>query len=441
VISRLAQLAAHLFYRVERLGQPPVDGPLLLVANHPNALLDPALVWTTAGRDVRFLAKSTLFGWNPLSPLVRAARAIPVYRRRDEGVDVSRNAEMFAAVEAALAAGDAICIFPEGTSHSSGRLEQLRTGTARIALGSAAAGVKVAIVAVGLNLDAKMTFRSRATVAYGPPFFCGDLLEAFHRDQAAAVRQLTARMAEHLRTLMIEADPLTDAALVDRIDSLYTAARDLPDAGETRLERRRAIAAGLAALRERSPDRYGRIRQTLRHYDRLLRRFGLRDPDVDLQVSQEAVVRFALREALLAVVLLPIVAVAFVLFVVPYQITALLARVTGQEPDVLATAKVIGGAIVYAVWIAAIAIAVGVRFGPAAAIGAAIAMPVVAVAGLLAIERELTMVDAVRAWVASRRTPPAALRLIAARRAAIADVLDLTYEWISSSASSERAGA
>ncbi len=142
--------------------------PLLLLPNHPNSLLDPAVIWATSGRDVRFLAKSTLFD-GPLRPLLAGAGAIPVYRKLDQGVDVSKNAETFAAVDAALAAGDAICIFPEGVSHSTGRLVPLRTGAARMALSAARAGTRVALVPVGLNFERKTAFRSRVTVVYGQP--------------------------------------------------------------------------------------------------------------------------------------------------------------------------------------------------------------------------------------------------------------------------------
>ena len=77
------RLAVHAFYKVERLGGVLPDGALLLVANHPNTLMDPAVIQTTAGRRVRFLAKSTLFARHPLSPLIRRSGAIPVYRKID----------------------------------------------------------------------------------------------------------------------------------------------------------------------------------------------------------------------------------------------------------------------------------------------------------------------------------------------------------------------
>ena len=223
----LGRLAVHAYYKVERIGGALPDGALLLVANHPNTLMDPAVIQTTAGRRIRFLAKSTLFAGHPLSPLIRRSGAIPVYRKMDPGVDTSRNVEMFSAVAAALAAGEAICLFPEGTSHARGRLESLRTGAARMVLGSCAAGHPVTIVPVGLNFDALARFRSRVTAVFGRPVEYADLAASYARNEAAAVRTLTDRVEQRIRRLMVEAEPRHDLPIVERIDRLYTAAREI----------------------------------------------------------------------------------------------------------------------------------------------------------------------------------------------------------------------
>ena len=200
LVWRLARLAAWVFYRVERVGPGPPDGPLLLIANHPNGLLDPVLIVTTSQRTPRFLAKSTLFTMPVVGWLVRGAGAIPVYRRQDAGVDVSKNREMFAAVEHALGAGACVCLFPEGTTHSSGRLEPLKSGAARIVVGAESRGIRVAIVPVGLNLDRKAVMRSTATVSYGRPFFAdevaaeqGDRVDAPHRPDGRSAARRDAR--------------------------------------------------------------------------------------------------------------------------------------------------------------------------------------------------------------------------------------------------------
>ena len=325
-----------------------MSGAVLLLPNHPNALLDPAIVWATAGRDVRFLAKSTLFE-GAFAPVLKGAGAIPVYRRLDQGVDPSRNTETFEAVHRALAEGQAVCIFPEGVSHSAGKLAPLRTGAARMALGAERQRIPVQLVAVGLNFDRKTTFRSRATVLYGRPFSVEDLATGTADDQIA-VRLVTDRIAMQMRRLVVEADPETDAALVTRVERLYAAARGRAASPQERVARRQAIAVGIDRLRRANESKFMEIALRLRRYDQRLRRFRLRDRHLDWDVSMGAAIRFVVREAAAGIILLPLAAAGLALFWVPYQLTGLLARRATSEHDVAATAKVFVGAAVYGVW-------------------------------------------------------------------------------------------
>lgn len=426
LVRWMAHAACWLFYRVDRAGSPPPPGPVLLVANHPNALLDPAIVWSTAGRDVRFLAKSTLFS-GPLRPVLAAARAIPVYRRRDEGVDTARNAEMFEAVGAALAAGDAVCIFPEGLSHSTGRLSSLRTGAARIALAAESDGTRVDIVAVGLNFDRKASFRSRVTVAFGPPFSARDLRVS--GNEPDAVRTLTDRIAAHMRALLVEADPGADARLVDRVAQLYAAARGRARSGDEKLQRRRAIAQGIERLRASEPARYDEILLRVRRYDARLRRFGVRDRDLDIDPSPREALRFALREAAIALILGPVAILGLAAFVMPYAGTAAAARLATREEDVAASAKVIAGAVIYGLWCALLIAGLAATWGPVAAWAGAAGLPILAVAALFAIERESAVVETVRAWWTLRRLRTGT-QVLRRRRSEIADVLDEAYAFV-----------
>ena len=412
-IDAVASAIAHLFYRVDHLGSPPAEGPLLLLPNHPNALLDPALVMATADRPIRFLAKSTLFQ-TPLRPILRAAGAIPVFRRQDQGVDTSRNAETFAAVDAALHAGQAVCLFPEGISHSTGRLEPLRTGAARMALSAIAAGVPVQLVPVGINPDRKTDFRSRMTVVYGRPFTVGG---------DASVANLTDEIARHMRRLIVEADPDADAALVRRVERLYVTAREAERDTRSTLERRRAIAAGIQRLREQDPEWYESALLQLRRYDERLRRFGLRDHALDWKTSREDAVRFLTRELPLAIVLVPIALLAVLVFAVPYGLTAMVGRLQ-KHSDVTASAKVISGTIFYFLWIAGLAAIAGSMRGMLAGSSAAILLPALGLAGIFAIERELSALRTARSWLALRGTHPNTRQRLRRHRAELADVLD-----------------
>lgn len=429
IVRTLAHAASRIFYRVECVNAVPARGAVMILPNHPNSLLDPAVIWATAGRDVRFLAKSTLFS-TPLRPLLAGAGAIPVYRRIDQGVDTSKNTETFAAVEEALAAGDAVCLFPEGISHSTGRLAPLRTGAARMALGAERKGTTVAIVPVGLNFDRKTVFRSRVIVVYGQPFSAADLLSG----DGDAVRALTDRIAEHMRRLLVEADPGGDDLLVDRVDRLYAAARGKAHDPEERVARRRAIAAGMERLRSEAPQRYEEIYLKFRRYDERLKRFGLRDRHLDWHISSGDVVTFAVRELLAALVLVPVSLAALALFVVPYLVTHGLARIFTIDVERAASAKVLTGMIVYPLWTIGGTIAAWKTAGPAAGIAALVLLPLMALAGLFAIERESAVLDTVRAWLLLRRTRRVTRRSLRRYRSELADVLDEVYEWITASA-------
>jgi len=158
----------HTFFsrvQVHHAGRLPAAGPLLVVSNHHSSLVDPVALLATLPRQPRFLAKSVLWSlpYLLLRPLLWLAKAIPVYRHVDGGGD---NSGMFEASHRALADGDVIALFAEGVSHNMAGLLDLRTGAARIALGSQA---EVAIVPVGLIYDDRATFRSRAMIYVGHP--------------------------------------------------------------------------------------------------------------------------------------------------------------------------------------------------------------------------------------------------------------------------------
>ncbi len=123
-------------WHTEGLERIPRRGPVLIASNHVS-YFDPlalAYVSNVAGRRARFLAKVELFDNRWMGPLMRAFKHIPV----DRGTaDASGALEQAAA---ALAAGECVAVFPEGTL--SNDLEPMagRTGAARLAR---AAGVPV----------------------------------------------------------------------------------------------------------------------------------------------------------------------------------------------------------------------------------------------------------------------------------------------------------
>jgi len=84
--------------------------------------------------------------------------------------------EVFNAVYERLGNNGCIGIFPEGGSHDNTELLPLKAGVTQMALGAAAKGTKVRIVAVGINYFAGHTFRSKAFVDISRPLEIDEVL-------------------------------------------------------------------------------------------------------------------------------------------------------------------------------------------------------------------------------------------------------------------------
>lgn len=84
----LAQIIVRLFYpwrAVVNEAGLPARGPVIYLSNHVNGLMDPLLIRVVVGRPARFLAKSTLFG-NPFGRLaMKAFGCVTIHRAHDRG--------------------------------------------------------------------------------------------------------------------------------------------------------------------------------------------------------------------------------------------------------------------------------------------------------------------------------------------------------------------
>src|SRR5215211_1855078 len=170
LLRAIAGVALRWYYRdiqVEGLPRIPRGSPLLLVVNHPNALVDALVVGWVVPRRVLITAKATIFR-NPLAGwFLRHLGVVPLRRASDEAraggrIDPSRNRDTFQAVHDALRRDGTVLIFPEGKSHDEPSLAPLKTGAARMALQAREAGViGLAIVPIGLTFERKDAPRTR----------------------------------------------------------------------------------------------------------------------------------------------------------------------------------------------------------------------------------------------------------------------------------------
>ncbi len=448
LVRPLARLLLAIFFRtIEVVGaeKVPRRGPLVFAANHINGLVDPALLLIALPRQPRFLAKSTLWKMAVVRPFLELAAAIPVYRRSDPGVDASQNEDTFARCHAALAAGGAIALFPEGRSHNEPALVPLKTGISRIVLEAEEryGGIGTRIVPIGLTFEDKGRFRSRVLVQIGEPVDPTPELADYQQAPREAVRTLTERVRQSLKTVTLNFPSWQEARLIERAAELYARPQsELPS--ETPLASRfavlKAFIAGYLSLRERAPERVAAVASAVASYDELLARHRLRDAQVAARYPAGGVVRFVAKSLLLLLVRMPLAVLGTVLNGLPFWAVHTVAPRMGKTPDVLATYKLFGSLIFYPLaWIVAASLAGG-WLGWPAGVAAFLLAPLTGVIALRFWERRSFFLSEARAYLMLRAArhgapgagaedeaddggEPASLRVLDQRRRSVLDAV------------------
>src|SRR5690606_12310251 len=125
----------------------PDEGAAVIVCNHVS-YMDALILAASIPRPVRFVMYYRIFDIPVMSWIFRAARAIPIAGARE---DPERMQRAFDAIDAALAEGELVCIFPEGALTKDGEIAPFRSGVERILERAAAAGRPVPVVPMALR--------------------------------------------------------------------------------------------------------------------------------------------------------------------------------------------------------------------------------------------------------------------------------------------------
>jgi 1-acyl-sn-glycerol-3-phosphate acyltransferase len=114
--------------RVDGLERIPEEGPALLVCNHVS-FMDPLVLMANLRRPARFVMYYKIFNIPVLNFVFRTAKAIPIAGQKEDPAVLQRA---YDEVDAALADGELVCIFPEGGLTRDGDIAPFRPGVARI---------------------------------------------------------------------------------------------------------------------------------------------------------------------------------------------------------------------------------------------------------------------------------------------------------------------
>jgi glycerol-3-phosphate O-acyltransferase/dihydroxyacetone phosphate acyltransferase len=426
LMRAIAGLALRWFYArvdVDGLERIPASSPVLLAVNHPNALVDALVIGRIFPRRMVLTAKATVFANPMVSALLRAIGVVPLIRAQEAGAggaDSRRNERAFGALNAALARGHGVLIFPEGISGDHPSLAPLKTGAARLALQARDSGVhNLAVVPIGLTFERKDAPRSRVFVQVGDPIKVAE----WPTSDAHAVASLTSRIDQGLRAVTLNFpttdDALRASTLASTFARLFRGSHGSPvSLPHPPLAEQVAITRRIEDVRTRLAGAPSTVQQRVESLLSRLSRFNdalaaseLAIEDVEIALDVPSGTRLVLRESPLVLVAGPFALWGWINHVLPFNLARSIATRSYQSAaDPAMRTIVIGLALVLAFYIVQGALVWWLLGGVAAALYW-ISLPITADVNFYLRARLTRVRRRARAYFLFRRDPELQARL------------------------------
>lgn len=191
-------------WRVYNAERVPLEGPVILAANHAS-FLDPPLVGSGIRRGINYLARENLFRFPVLGWILNRWQVVPVDR---EG----GGAKGLKAILDRLLAGGAIILFPEGTRTRNGKLQPARSGIGLTVIKSDAPVVPVRVFGTfeALGRDMKIPRPCRVAVKYGHPMRFAELRAEAKVCSKQRLKGIYQQVADEIMAAIAKLQPFED---------------------------------------------------------------------------------------------------------------------------------------------------------------------------------------------------------------------------------------
>ncbi len=436
VIVALLRFALRIYFRrieVTGVEHVPHDTPVIFVLNHPNALVDPVFLLCLAPRSVSFLAKAPLFRYPVIGYLVKELDSLPVYRRQDEGQDVTKNQETFIAARKLLARGGTIGICPEGVSHDEPGLRPIKTGAARISLAAVSTGEvsSLKIVPAGLYYTSKTSFRSDALLYFGNPIEVEPVtLEPDGTPPRDAVRRLSDKIEKALREVILDAHHEEELQMTARAERIFSSAindgnESLKD--ELRLQQR--FIKAYSVVQEHQPERLRRLELRMIRFEEELNQAGVDPDELSPPKSTAKVFTTIVRRSILFLLMLGPALIGTLTHFPAYKLGGYLStRISRDSDDVISTVKIISAMLLFPLTWIVFAVLGYVYFGWIVAVLALLVIPFSGYTGVVFFEELDKSIAGVRVLMFFLVRRRFFVRLLAERNAIRDEIIALGKE-------------
>jgi len=328
----------------------PKKGPVLFVANHSSAFMDPILLAVHIQRSLYFLARGDVFKNKIASALFNKLHMIPVYKPDVSPDDMHKNEAVFEKCYEHLENQKTILLFPEGVSKTERRLRKIKTGVARIALEAEHKNnfeLKTTIVPIGINYSNTHHFKSDVFVNFGPPIDVNSFQESYLNNPKEGVLELTNAVKEALegRMVIVEDDRLDK--IIKQIEILYRS--KLRDENSQRDKApqdfylSKDIVKAVSYFSKTDPKKLATFETKITQYLAHLKKLKIRDTQV---LSSKTKLNL-LSRMLYFIIGFPSFMLGYLTNIIPYKLTAFLSSKILVRKDFIGSLKLALGMFIF----------------------------------------------------------------------------------------------
>lgn len=342
VFELLLKLSTRLYFKTKYVtGKQniPKGKPVMFVANHPGAFMDPIVIGSFADRSLYYIARGESFKNKIAAWFYSKLHMIPVYRKEETPELTHKNDYVFKACFSHFEKGRSLMIFPEGTSKIEHRLRKVKSGAARIALGAEAKNnfeLDLTIVPVGLTYSNPKNFRTDVHVSFGEPIKLKDWKEAYNQDSFKTAKQLTKEIESRIKSQMLLIEHKEHDLLFEQLHEVYFEEMvkrfEQPNlTKEEKLALKNTMVKGIEFFKKEDPAFSTKLERLLEEYYFEISTVSNKIPDFNKRLIDWK--KSMTRHLFSLVFGVPFFIIGFLANIIPYKLSGFLAEKLSQRDD------------------------------------------------------------------------------------------------------------
>ncbi len=413
LLRNLVRLALRVYFRkVHVLNEAIIatNQPSLLVANHPNGVMDIlALALLLSKNKLHFLVPAEMMNTSWRATLLKAFRCIPTERAEEK-----LSMQTLGKCSNVLKNKGKLVVFAEQRSGQAKRLSQLSNDASQIALEveeSYGFGLNIMLIPVGINYTHFNMFRSELMISLAIPVAVSDFKNKFQEDKEEIFPELNESFSKRLKTEMVIIEQEEHEIVTERLLTINRNDCDIPtfpwkSKQQDKLRFDQIITGFANTLATNDATTLSDISQKTSDYFGLLASYGINDRDLSAW-GHKSLLKFAV-----AFLGLPLFCIGFVINALPIWLAGAISKSGVEDTTWHETGRLIKGSWLWIANFVIITTATNFLGGLYAGLAAGIMIPASGYFVLYFREWGRAILDKVRYFMAKSAKPDmiAALR-------------------------------